>query len=266
MINETYYNTKYDTVIRTDGIDYSTMNIEVYSNESSAVFIGAFDAYPEDFEIYQVIKKCMLRENNHLVSYISVTPHQLNLHFIAHLGGFVKIDFELSLFEKNVPVIYKEMSSRLVPLTSLLNHTVDNCVQSGYICVRKDNVYRQNSVKYLDVYDAGQFEIMWDNIQLFPMLNTLQINVEVLNLADISNDCVQDLLIVNTTLTSLNGIQGFPELLHLSLENCVIPADFIEVLMSIEHKICSIEMIDCDEKIATEIENYCRTTGITFKY
>jgi hypothetical protein len=266
MINETYYNVKYDTIIRTDGIDYSTMNIEVYDNKSGAMFNGAFDAYPEDFEIYQVIKKCMLRENNHVVSYIHPTSRQLNLHFVAHLGGFVKIEFELSLFDKKTPIIYEEMSSRLVPLTSFLNPDVDNYVQSGYICIRKDNLYMQDSQKQLHIYDAGQYAILWESIEKFCMLDLLKIDSSVINLSCISSNSLQHLIIIDSTLTSLNGIQRLPELTHLLLENCVIPADFIEVLMANEHKISLIEIIDCDEKIATEIENYCRTTGITFKY
>jgi hypothetical protein len=287
MINETYFNKKYNTFMSTNVDDYSLIDITVHDNNANTMFVGVVNAYPDDFALYPLIQKCMLRESHHVVSYIRVNPRQLNLHFIAHLGGFVKIDFEVPLFDKDAPINYEHMISRLVPVTSLLNPDVDNYIQSGYICVEKDRMYMPSSTKKLLInQDMAQSKIMWENIQGFHMLESLKIDSAVVNLSTMANDSVRHIILVKSTLLSLDGIRGFPGLTVLTLEGCEIPCDFVDVLRANMHKITTIELIQCEalnndmitdngmlrnngvlyNNIIVNIKDYCETSGIAFIY
>ena len=278
MINETFFNVKYDTIIISA---YPVLQFTVHDNETKTEFIGEITAYPDDFALYPHIKKCMLREDGHVVSYICASERQLNLHFIAYLNGIVKIEFEVQLFDKNAPINYEKMTSRLVPVTAMLNPDVDNYIQSGYICVERDDLYMHTSLKKLNITDySPDVEIMWENIQHFPMLVALQIDSAVVNLSSMSSDSLLDITITNSTLSSLEGIQGFPKLAWLTLEGCNIPCDFVDVLRANTHNIHTIEIIQCttlcdkgalcdiitDNGVLRNIEDYCEASGITFTY
>ena len=267
MINETYFNTKYDTSMSTNVDDYSLIDITVHDNDTTTMFVGVVNAYPDDFALYPLIQKCMMRENRHVVSYIRVTPRQLNLHFIAYLNGFIRIELEVQLFDKNAPLNYEHMISRLMPETSLLKTNVNNYIQSGYICLEKDRMYMPTSAKQLRINpEMAQSEILWENIQGFRMLESLEIDSAVVNLSSMTNDSVRHLTIVKSTLLSLDGIHGFPELTGLTLEGCEIPCDFVDVLRTNANKIRTIEIIQCEVAELTDIEKYCENYGIAFIY
>lgn len=303
MINETYINKKYDTIFETDNDDYSLITIKVQDNDTDTLFSGVVNAYPEDLAIYPLIKKCMMREDGHVVSYIYVSDRQLNLHFIAHLGGFLKINFEVPLYDNDTPKNCQNMISRLVPA---LNPEVDNYIQSGYICLDNDHGYVQNSSTHLQIYGSDIRDyILWENISEFRSLVSLEVDSVYIDLTFMSSDTLRHLVIAKSRLLSLDGIEGLPELTRLTIEGCTIPTDFVDVLSSYKHKITTIELIQCGrdapditpkaqrkgepkrkdpfynvdygeidafrnsvfyDTFMVEIEEYCKKSGITLLY
>jgi len=136
-------------------------------------------------------------------------------------------------------------------------------------------MYMPSSTKKLLLFgDVVQSEILWENIQGFRMLESFKIDSAVVNLSTMANDSVRHLIIVKSTLSSLDGIHGFPGLTGLTLEGCDIPCDFVDVLRANTHNIHTIEIIQCETHsdkgalcdIITDIKDYCETSGIVFTY
>ena len=125
------------------------------------------------------------------------------------------------------------------------------------------------SAKEITMQDHGQ--TIWENISVFYQLSKLTITNfnavnNITNLTKFSNANLKELVLNNVSshhkLTSLQGIENFPNLEILTVTSAPGLKDVVKVLSETKHAIKTLKFQGCTGVNVVELQTYCQVNGI----
>ena len=119
----------------------------------------------------------------------------------------------------------------------------------------------------LDVANTDDAHFVARNINTFYQLQKLvfQSWATHVNLKDVSNKTVSDMelhCVGNGTLTSLSGIENFPNLETLTVVHAPGLKDVVKTLTDTKHKIKTLKFQTCAGINVVELQTYCQVNGV----
>ena len=119
----------------------------------------------------------------------------------------------------------------------------------------------------LDVANTDDAHFVPRNINTFYQLQKLVFQnwSTHINLKDVSNNTVSDIelhCVGNGTLTSLSGIENFPNLEILTVVHAPGLKDVVKTLTDTKHKIKTLKFQTCAGINVVELQTYCQVNGV----
>lgn len=233
--------------------------------------------------VYKIMHKCLLNEPEYSVA-ISVHPNEtMQLRFVAVVGGFLDIQFVAILREKHISddgqltakLVQMEQKfgaliKRVEELESQTRQQAEliECIGKAEVVITHSSgnipVSRPINSYELTVYGNGhRSDYNLDAIKLFYRLKTLTISaVRVSCLSGTSNSLEKLVITDNYDMTSLSGLEKFPNLTDLSVLAMTQLQGVVATLSSYPHKIQQITVNNCPKINRIELQTYCNKTGI----
>jgi len=253
-------------------------------------------------DIYQIIKKCISRDDGYSVA-MNVNANGMRLTFHANVGGILKLQFESQLREKvlsNDGQLTMSMNKLEQKYASLLKkieamekryetthaeHTkMLDAVSNAVICILKRIISSPPSINSSMLLPIGSTDITiyFENISphhIDLMKLSYLYRLEKLTLRDYNQSSLENIGCINTLkelvidktdyLTSLDGIEKFPLLEKIKISSCtgLNMRSVVVVLTTKTHAIQSITFVGCAhlERQAEIItfKQYCQTNNIS---
>ena len=244
---------------------------------------------------YKIMINCFKEENNYSVT-ISVNSGVIKLTFTALIGGFLKMNFEVLLREKlmsndgqltlNFNKLEQKQAQAIDSLTkkcadlessvNKMQQIIDCCqifmtniyTPQGNWCDLQSNAQthlNNISTKEITMTDHGQ--TIWKNVSAFYQLEKLTINsfTSQSNIKNLKNATIKELILncgANPTLTSLEGIQNFPNLEILTVSNNPGLKDVVSILKIRKHNIKTLKLNLCQAVNIVELQTYCQVNNV----
>ena len=244
---------------------------------------------------YKIMINCFKEENNYSVT-ISVNSGVIKLAFTALIGGFLKMNFEVLLREKlmsndgqltlNFNKLEQKQAHAIDSLTkkcadlessvNKMQQIIDCCqifmtniyTPQGNWCDLQSNAQthlNNISTKEITMTDHGQ--TIWKNVSAFYQLEKLTINsfTSQSNIKNLKNATIKELILncgANPTLTSLEGIQNFPNLEILTVSNNPGLKDVVSILKIRKHNIKTLKLNLCQAVNIVELQTYCQVNNV----
>jgi hypothetical protein len=244
---------------------------------------------------YKIMINCFKEENNYSVT-ISVNSGVIKLTFTALIGGFLKMNFEVLLREKlmsndgqltlNFNKLEQKQAQAIDSLTkkcadleSSVNkmHQIIDCCQifmtniytpQGNWCDLQSNAQTHlNNISTKEITMTDHGHTIWKNVSSFYQLEKLTIHnfIHKSNIKDIKNSSLKELILncgANPTLTSLEGIQNFPNLENLTITNNPGLKDVVSILKIRKHNIKTLKLNLCQAVNIVELQTYCQVNNV----
>lgn len=248
---------------------------------------------------YKIMINCFKEEEPDYSVTISVNSGVLKLAFNALIGKFLKMNFEVLLREKlmsndgqltlNFNKLEQKQAQAIDMLTkkcsdleasvNKMQQIIDCCQifmtniytpQGGWCDIQSNSqTYLNNiSAKEITMQDHGQ--TIWKNISVFYQLEKMTItnfNVgnNINNLTKFGNDNLKELVLncsANGSFTSLDGINGFPNLEILTITSPPGLTNVVTTLKNTKHKIKTLKFQGCKGVNVVELQTYCQVNNV----
>jgi hypothetical protein len=250
-------------------------------------------------DIYQIIKKCISRDDGYSVA-MNVNANGMRLTFHANVGGILKLQFESQLREKvlsNDGQLTMSMNKLEQKYASLLkkieamekryetthaeNTKMLDAVSNAVICILTiNNNPMPGYIKSLFIpIGSTDITIYFQNIQpqeIDLMKLSYLYRLEKLTLCDYNQASLENIGCIDTLkelvieksdhLTSLAGIEKFPLLEKIKLSSCsgLNNVNSVVSLTTKKHAIQSITIVRCVNFMHAEtLKQYCQTNNIS---
>ena len=248
---------------------------------------------------YKIMICCFKEESNYSVC-ISINSGVLKMAFNALIGGFLKMNFDVLLREKlmsndgqltlNFNKLEQKQAQAIDMLTKKcadLEENVNKMQQIIDCCqIFMTNIYTPQghwcdlqststtthinniSAKEITMQDHGQ--TIWKNISVFYQLEKMTINNfnagnNITNLSSFSNNNLKELILnctANGSFTSLDGINGFPNLEILTITSPPGLTNVVTTLKNTKHKIKTLKFQGCKGVNVVELQTYCQVNNV----
>ena len=237
---------------------------------------------------YKLMCKCFQKEDGYNLI-ISVNTGIMKLAFVAIIEGYFKINFEIMLKEKimsndgqlslNFNRIEQKQSHAIQLLTQKLEKLEEIIEAQSYaeICLMKQPIGNSTNLNsHIIFWKLNTTELtlispsrFWDysKIKLFYKLEKITItgckNIINFTKVQMSNKTVKELIFnSHPGLTSLTGLDLFPNLEIIRFTGCSGVKDIVSTLNSYKHKINHICITSCAAVNNTELMTYCTKINI----
>jgi hypothetical protein len=247
---------------------------------------------------YKIMMNCFKEESNYSVC-ISVNSGVLKMAFNALISGFLKMNFDVLLREKlmsndgqltlNFNKLEQKQAQAIDMLTkkcvdleasvNKMQQIIDCCqifmtniyTPQGNWCDIQSNsqtIMNNISAKEITMTDHGQ--TIWKNISVFYQLEKMTINNfnagnNITNLSSFSNKNLKELILnctANPAFTSLDGINGFPNLEILTITSPPGLTNVVTTLKNTKHKIKTLKFQGCKGVNVVELQTYCQVNNV----
>lgn len=266
-----------------------TIYIKVIDKITFMCYEGNIDAKELRLSIdlsdaYKLISKCFGNEDRYNVTY-TINSGIMKMNFAALVEGFMKFNFEIILREKvmsndgqltlnftRIEQTQKHAIHLLTQRLSKLEVLVDAVSHAEiYMLIHPYNFNSNNNKHYwkVNTTEMTLTSQYWDysKIELFYQLEkiTFQTCGDLTHFQSpkVSNKNVKEIIINNCGgLSSLLGLNGFPELEKITITTCGVLQNVTSVFSSYKHKITHIIMKACPASNNTELMTYCQKNNI----
>ena len=234
-------------------------------------------------DTYKLINKCFNKDNGYSVM-MTTNTGVMKLVFVAMVEGFLKISFEVLLREKvmsndgqltmNFNRIEQKQAQAIQVMTERLNQLegLMNAIAYAEIPMLLHPYTSQHngnknywSLNCKEITLNGPY---WDysKIAYFYQLEKLIFSGSVeftdFRSAKASNNSVREIILQNTSTSTLDGLAGFPKLENLTIMSCQQMTNIVIILSSYKHTIQKITIRSCGQVNTTEIMTYCQKNNI----
>jgi hypothetical protein len=235
---------------------------------------------------YQLMTKCFRKETGYNVT-MSINSGIMKMIFNAMVEGYLKINFEIILREKvmsndsqltmNFHRIEQQHEQTVKMLSKRLNQLerlVDAISYSEIYMLTHPHTNQHNShVLYwkINTTDLHLMNNYWDynKIKLFYNLEKIKFqscnDITSFKSNNISNDNVQEMTLITLnsgSFRSLDGLNQFPKLQKLVIQNCSHLSEIVKIFNSYKHNIHTIDITNCTSINNTELMTYCQKNNI----
>ena len=237
-------------------------------------------------DVYQLINKCFLQNDDNYQVTIIVNSGIMKLSFIAIVGGFLHIQFDIMLREKimsndgQLTFNFTKLKQRCDELCAENEELTLHCdmltqrlglmpvpilLNNGYVL--EWGYYNADSTELNFIDRKESFIVIFKHIKSFFQLKILKLKALTNDeFTQLNSDTLEELWLQGcASLTSIAGIQKtLPNLKFLTLMSVTTLKDIVKVLKSAPHKIKKIRMI-CpitDVQTSIEMQVYCDTSKI----
>jgi hypothetical protein len=248
-------------------------------------------------DIYNLIIKCFENEPEFTVQF-NVTATNLKLTFNTKIGGFLKVNFEAILREKilsndgqltmNLNKIEQKYESLIKKLEALDNKMekqqeenmrLINALSNADICLAQDSCLSHAiHKKHLFPINSTVIDIDWNiqtnrahaynfnKIELLYKLETIKFNYfRQVDLSIFKNTTLKEIEIRcnnEQQLTSINGINNFPNLEKISVYSSPCLTNIVRILSSCKNNIKTLVFNGCPQINVVELQTYCQVNNV----